>query len=198
MYDASRDQQELFSTTGSSLRRLLSTTSSLCFIISIHRTLKQDRVLVPSRLTCMEADTKLLLTVLARLLRDWSEPLHFRSTSMHDSPHLGRLASCLETDSELYIYLTRAVLASTSRQLEHSSSPSLKDQTFSHTHHHIEAYPGRMRVLISGAGIAGPTLAWFLARTGTRVTVLEKAYSILPYGQDIDVQGSAITVIKKM
>lgn len=55
-----------------------------------------------------------------------------------------------------------------------------------------------MQVLISGAGVAGPTLAWFLARTGARVTVVEKSKSILPHGQNIDIQGSAITVMTKM
>ncbi|KAI1078392.1 hypothetical protein F5B20DRAFT_547960 [Whalleya microplaca] len=55
-----------------------------------------------------------------------------------------------------------------------------------------------MRVLISGAGIAGPTLAWFLARTGARVTVVEKSRSLLPHGQNVDLQGAALTVINKM
>ncbi|KAL9051377.1 MAG: hypothetical protein Q9206_004725 [Seirophora lacunosa] len=55
-----------------------------------------------------------------------------------------------------------------------------------------------MRVLISGSGIAGPTLACFLAKAGIRTTVLEKSHSLLPYGQNIDLSGSAITVVKKM
>ncbi|KAL8665287.1 MAG: hypothetical protein Q9202_002338 [Teloschistes flavicans] len=55
-----------------------------------------------------------------------------------------------------------------------------------------------MRVLISGAGIAGPTLAWFLAKAGAHVTVFEKSHALLPHGQSIDFTGSAITVIKKM
>ena len=55
-----------------------------------------------------------------------------------------------------------------------------------------------MRVLISGAGIAGPTLAWFLARAGARIMVAEKSHSLLPHGQNVDMKGSAITVIKKM
>ena len=55
-----------------------------------------------------------------------------------------------------------------------------------------------MRVLISGAGIAGPALAWGLAKAGTRVTILEKSHAILPYGQNVDIQGSAVTVMKKM
>jgi 2-polyprenyl-6-methoxyphenol hydroxylase-like FAD-dependent oxidoreductase len=55
-----------------------------------------------------------------------------------------------------------------------------------------------MRVLISGAGIAGPTLAWFLAKAGARITIVEKSHSLLSQGQNVDMKGSAITVIKKM
>jgi 2-polyprenyl-6-methoxyphenol hydroxylase-like FAD-dependent oxidoreductase len=55
-----------------------------------------------------------------------------------------------------------------------------------------------MRVLISGAGVAGPTLAWFLAKSGARVTVVEKAPALLPHGQNVDIQGSARNVIRKM
>ena len=55
-----------------------------------------------------------------------------------------------------------------------------------------------MRILISGAGIAGPTLAFFLAKTGARITVVEKAPSLLPHGQNIDIQGSSRNVIRKM
>lgn len=56
-----------------------------------------------------------------------------------------------------------------------------------------------MRVLISGAGIAGSTLASLLARTGrVRVDVVEKASSILSHGQNVDLNGSAVTVMKRM
>ncbi|KAJ9476954.1 FAD_binding_3 domain-containing protein [Pseudozyma hubeiensis] len=55
-----------------------------------------------------------------------------------------------------------------------------------------------MRVLISGAGIAGPTLAHFLSRAGSRITVVEKAPSMLAQGQNIDVHGTALNVINKM
>ncbi|KAF9632487.1 putative 2-polyprenyl-6-methoxyphenol hydroxylase-like oxidoreductase protein [Lasiodiplodia theobromae] len=55
-----------------------------------------------------------------------------------------------------------------------------------------------MRVLISGAGIAGPTLAWYLAKAGARITIVEKSHALLPHGQNIDINGSALTVIKKM
>ena len=55
-----------------------------------------------------------------------------------------------------------------------------------------------MRVLISGAGIAGPTLAWFLAKAGAHVTIVEKGHALLPHGQNVDIRGSALSVIKKM
>jgi 2-polyprenyl-6-methoxyphenol hydroxylase-like FAD-dependent oxidoreductase len=55
-----------------------------------------------------------------------------------------------------------------------------------------------MRVLISGAGIAGSTLAWYLAKTKAHITVLEKSPTLLPHGQNVDLQGSAVTVIEKM
>ena len=55
-----------------------------------------------------------------------------------------------------------------------------------------------MRVLISGAGIAGPSLAYFLAKAGAHIIVLEKAPALLPYGQNIDISGSARQVVRKM
>lgn len=55
-----------------------------------------------------------------------------------------------------------------------------------------------MRVLISGAGIAGPTLAWFLAKTSARITVLEKSNGLRSEGHNIDLDGSAITIVNKM
>lgn len=55
-----------------------------------------------------------------------------------------------------------------------------------------------MRVLISGAGVAGPTLGFWLAKAGIDSTILEKAHTTLTHGQNIDFKGSAITIIKKM
>ena len=55
-----------------------------------------------------------------------------------------------------------------------------------------------MRVLISGSGIAGPVLAYWLSRLGHSCTVLDKATSMRATGQNIDISGSAITVAKKM
>jgi 2-polyprenyl-6-methoxyphenol hydroxylase-like FAD-dependent oxidoreductase len=55
-----------------------------------------------------------------------------------------------------------------------------------------------MHVLISGAGIAGPTLAWFLAKVGVHIYIVEKSDSLLSHGQSVDFKGSATTVIKRM
>nr|POE59174.1 uncharacterized protein CFP56_24444 [Quercus suber] len=55
-----------------------------------------------------------------------------------------------------------------------------------------------MRVLISGAGVAGPTLAYFLGKAGASITILEKSPVVLAQGQNIDINGSAVTAVKKM
>lgn len=55
-----------------------------------------------------------------------------------------------------------------------------------------------MRVLISGAGIAGPTLAWFLAKAGAEIDIVEKSSTLRSNGHAVDFKGGARTVIKKM
>jgi 2-polyprenyl-6-methoxyphenol hydroxylase-like FAD-dependent oxidoreductase len=53
-------------------------------------------------------------------------------------------------------------------------------------------------VLISGASIAGPTLAYWLDRYGFDVTVVERAPTIRSGGYPIDVRGTALGVIERM
>jgi 2-polyprenyl-6-methoxyphenol hydroxylase-like FAD-dependent oxidoreductase len=53
-------------------------------------------------------------------------------------------------------------------------------------------------VLISGAGVAGPTLAYFLARQGFRVTVVERAQGLRSSGNPVDVRGPALPVAERM
>jgi len=53
-------------------------------------------------------------------------------------------------------------------------------------------------VLISGASIAGPTLAYWLHRYGFAVTVVEKASAPRGGGYPIDVRGTAIDVVRRM
>ncbi|MFC0033534.1 FAD-dependent monooxygenase [Micromonospora chaiyaphumensis] len=53
-------------------------------------------------------------------------------------------------------------------------------------------------VLISGAGVAGPTLAWWLRRQGFRPTVVERAPALRDGGYKVDVRGAALTVLDRM
>lgn len=53
-------------------------------------------------------------------------------------------------------------------------------------------------VLINGAGIAGPALAFWLSRKGYRVIVLEIAPGIRPGGQTVDLRGSGGDVVERM
>ena len=56
-----------------------------------------------------------------------------------------------------------------------------------------------MNILIVGSGIAGPALAYWLSFNPKHtITILEKAPSLQPHGQNVDIQGSAVTCIKKM
>ena len=58
--------------------------------------------------------------------------------------------------------------------------------------------PNAKKVLISGASIAGPTLAFWLAKYGFDVTVVERAASLRLGGQNIDVNGPAKKIAQKM
>ncbi|MHC1481328.1 FAD-dependent monooxygenase [Frateuria aurantia] len=62
---------------------------------------------------------------------------------------------------------------------------------------HPSQRPARS-VLISGASIAGPTLAYWLDRYGVDVTVVERAAAIRSGGYPIDVRGTAMRVIERM
>jgi 2-polyprenyl-6-methoxyphenol hydroxylase-like FAD-dependent oxidoreductase len=55
-----------------------------------------------------------------------------------------------------------------------------------------------VRVLISGAGIAGLTVAYWLRRYGFIATIVERAPSLLTGGYKIDVRGTALQVLRRM
>jgi 2-polyprenyl-6-methoxyphenol hydroxylase-like FAD-dependent oxidoreductase len=55
-----------------------------------------------------------------------------------------------------------------------------------------------MNVLISGAGVAGLTVAYWLRRYGFTPTVVERAPSLVTGGYKIDVRGTALQVLKRM
>ena len=54
------------------------------------------------------------------------------------------------------------------------------------------------RVLVSGASIAGPALAYWLHRRGAEVTVVERAPELRPGGQAVDARGVTKDVIRRM
>ena len=53
-------------------------------------------------------------------------------------------------------------------------------------------------VVISGAGIAGPSLAYWLTRNGYRVVVVEIGPGIRPGGQTVDLRGAGGEVVERM
>ena len=55
-----------------------------------------------------------------------------------------------------------------------------------------------VKVLVSGAGIAGPALAHWLTRWGAEVTIVEQAPALRPGGQAVDARGVAKEVIQRM
>jgi 2-polyprenyl-6-methoxyphenol hydroxylase-like FAD-dependent oxidoreductase len=55
-----------------------------------------------------------------------------------------------------------------------------------------------MDVLISGAGIAGPTLAWWLLQGGHRVTIVEEASELRTGGYIIDFWGKGYDLAERM
>lgn len=56
----------------------------------------------------------------------------------------------------------------------------------------------KKKVLISGAGIAGLTLAYWLNKDGHSVTIVEKSAESRQGGYKVDVRGAALTVTERM
>lgn len=54
------------------------------------------------------------------------------------------------------------------------------------------------RVLIAGAGIAGPVVAYWLGRAGIRSTLIERAPDLRTSGQTLDINGVARQVVERM
>jgi 2-polyprenyl-6-methoxyphenol hydroxylase-like FAD-dependent oxidoreductase len=56
----------------------------------------------------------------------------------------------------------------------------------------------KLDILISGAGIAGCTLAYWLARNGHSVTVMERGGALRSSGSPVDVRGPAVDATERM
>jgi 2-polyprenyl-6-methoxyphenol hydroxylase-like FAD-dependent oxidoreductase len=54
------------------------------------------------------------------------------------------------------------------------------------------------RVLISGASVAGPALAFWLSRYGFQPTIVERAPALRPGGYAIDFRGASVRVLERM
>ncbi|WP_114937263.1 FAD-dependent monooxygenase [Mucilaginibacter endophyticus] len=54
------------------------------------------------------------------------------------------------------------------------------------------------KILISGASVAGPALAYWLNRYGFEVTIIERAPGIRPGGYAVDFRGPAMQVLEQM
>lgn len=56
----------------------------------------------------------------------------------------------------------------------------------------------KLNVLVAGASIAGPTAAYWLAKAGAKVTVVERFPALRTNGQGIDIRTAGVTVMRKM
>ncbi|KAK3367980.1 hypothetical protein B0H63DRAFT_88465 [Podospora didyma] len=56
----------------------------------------------------------------------------------------------------------------------------------------------QFRVLIVGASIAGPTAAYWFAKAGAKVTVLERFPQLRTNGQNVDIRTAGVTVMRKI
>jgi 2-polyprenyl-6-methoxyphenol hydroxylase-like FAD-dependent oxidoreductase len=56
----------------------------------------------------------------------------------------------------------------------------------------------RRTILIAGASIAGPTLAWWLVRAGFAVTIVESAAALRAGGNGVDIREQALEIIGRM
>lgn len=54
------------------------------------------------------------------------------------------------------------------------------------------------KILVTGASIAGPALAYWLSRQGMDVTVVERAPAFRDGGQTVDVRGAGRVVVQRM
>ncbi|KAI4126417.1 MAG: hypothetical protein LQ338_003757 [Usnochroma carphineum] len=56
----------------------------------------------------------------------------------------------------------------------------------------------KLKVLVVGASIAGPTAAYWLAKAGANVTIIERFPNLRTNGQNIDIRTAGVTVMRKM
>lgn len=62
----------------------------------------------------------------------------------------------------------------------------------------VQRIPSPTTVLISGSGVAGAALAYWLREQGLTPVVVERAAALRRGGQAVDVRGAALTVLRRM
>ncbi|KAI3397453.1 hypothetical protein diail_10784 [Diaporthe ilicicola] len=55
-----------------------------------------------------------------------------------------------------------------------------------------------LEVLVVGASVAGPTAAYWLAKAGARVTIIERFPELRTGGQNVDIRTAGVSVMRKM
>ena len=56
----------------------------------------------------------------------------------------------------------------------------------------------KLKVLVVGASIAGPTAAYWFAKAGANVTIIERFPKLRTNGQNVDIRTAGVTVMRKM
>lgn len=56
----------------------------------------------------------------------------------------------------------------------------------------------KLKVLVVGASIAGPTVAYWLAKSGATITIIERFPKLRTNGQNIDIRTAGVSVMRKM
>ncbi|KAG8624059.1 hypothetical protein KVT40_009035 [Elsinoe batatas] len=56
----------------------------------------------------------------------------------------------------------------------------------------------QLNILVSGAGIGGPVLAYWLNKAGHKITIVERDAQLRTTGQSVDIREAAVEVIRKM
>ena len=54
------------------------------------------------------------------------------------------------------------------------------------------------KILVIGAGIAGPAVCYWLRRFGFSPVLIEKSASVRKGGQGVDIRGVALDIVKKI
>lgn len=55
-----------------------------------------------------------------------------------------------------------------------------------------------LNVLVVGASIAGPAAAYWLAKAGAHVTVIERFPYLRTSGQNVDIRSCGVTIMRKI